>query len=192
MFEDKAPGCGGSRIYHRLIPDAEAYISQQARTGLHTLYAGPSDRITRIHHLHDTLEDSDGVSAKRGGNGEVSIFYSPRHIEKLFENNDEAEAFFEIRGVFLHELTHVYQLESQGISSYGTRNVFRAFIGGMADAVRLVNGGFSGEAGRPRGGSYMEVYRYEGYFFVWLRDDKDPEFLRKFNQSALEAVSWSI
>ena len=31
-----------------------------------------------------------------------------------------------------------------------------------------------------------------GYFFVWLRDNKDPEFLRKFNRSTLEVVPWSF
>lgn len=45
--------------------------------------------------------------------------------------------FFETRGVLLHELTHAYQLEPQGIGSYGTNRVFWAFIEGMADAVRV-------------------------------------------------------
>ena len=51
--------------------------------------------------------------------------------------------FFETRGVLLHELTHAYQLEPQGIGSYGTNRVFWAFIEGMADAVRVANGGFT-------------------------------------------------
>ena len=56
--------------------------------------------------------------------------------------NDTAKLFFETRGVLLHELTHAYQLEPQGIGSYGTNRVFWAFIEGMADAVRVANGGF--------------------------------------------------
>ena len=35
-------------------------------------------------------------------------------------------------------------------------------------------------------------YRTAGYFFVWLRDNKDPEFLRKFNRSTLEVIPWSF
>ena len=38
----------------------------------------------------------------------------------------------------------------------------------------------------------MDGYRTAGYFFVWLRDNKDPEFLRKFNRSTLEIVPWSF
>ena len=34
LFEDKAPETLGSDIYHRIIPDAESYIKEQARTVL--------------------------------------------------------------------------------------------------------------------------------------------------------------
>lgn len=82
-------------------------------------------------------------------------------------------------------------LEPRGIGTYGTNRVFWAFIEGMADAVRVANGGFGPDA-RPRGGNYMDGYRTAGYFFVWLRDNKDPDFLRKFNRSTLEVIPWSF
>ena len=166
LFEDKAPETLGSDIYHRIIPDAESYIKEQARTVLATLYNSPEDSIPAVHKIHYTLEDINGISAKGGGNGDVTIFYSTRHIEKSFAANDTAKLFFETRGVLLHELTHAYQLEPQGIGSYGTNRVFWAFIEGMADAVRVANGGFDGPNARPKGGNYMDGYRTAGYFFV--------------------------
>ena len=75
-------------------------------------------------------------------------------------------------------MTHAYQLEPQGIGNYGNSRVFWAFIEGMADAVRVANGGFTADA-RPKGGNYMDGYRTAGYFFVWLR-------------STLEVVPWSF
>lgn len=192
LFEDKAPESDGSRIYHSIIPNPEAYISQQAHTVLNTLYFSPKDSVVPVHTLHYTLKDSKGISAKSGGDGEVSIYYSTRHIAKSFEGNDTAKVFFETRGVLLHELTHAYQLAPQGIGTYGTNKVYWAFIEGMADAVRVANGGFHGEADRPKGGNYMDGYRRAGYFFVWLRDTKDPDFLRKFNLSTLEIIPWSF
>lgn len=192
IFEDKAPKSEGSRIYHDLIPDPKSYISRQARTVLNTLYYSPEDSIAPVHTLHYTLEDIDGISTKGGSDGDISIFYSTRHIAKSFVNNDTAKVDFETRGVLLHELTHAYQLEPQGIGTYGTNKVFWAFIEGMADAVRIANGGFHGEKDRPKGGSYMDGYRKAGYFFVWLRDNKDPDFLRKFNRSTLEVIPWSF
>lgn len=191
LFEDKAPESAGSDIYHRIIPDAEPYIAEQARTVLSTLYNSPEDSIPAVYNIRYTLEDIEGISAKGGGNGDVSIFYSTRHIESSFADADTAKLFFETRGVLLHELTHAYQLEPQGIGDYGSSRVFWAFIEGMADAVRVANGGFGSDA-RPKGGNYMDGYRTAGYFFVWLRDNKDPEFLRKFNRSTLEVVPWSF
>lgn len=190
-FEDKAPESQGSDIYHRIIPDAESYIKEQARAVLATLYNSPEDSIPPVSKIHYTLEDIEGISAKGGDGGDVTIFYSTRHIEKSFAENDTAKLFFETRGVLLHELTHAYQLEPQGVGSYGTNRVFWAFIEGMADAVRVANGGFGADA-RPKGGNYMDGYRTAGYFFVWLRDNKDPEFLRKFNRSTLEVIPWSF
>lgn len=192
LFEDKATQTEGSDIYHRIIPDAESYIKEQARVVLATLYDSPEDSIPAVNKIHYTLEDIEGVSAKGGGGGDVTIFYSTRHIEKSFAANDTAKLFFETRGVLLHELTHAYQLEPQGVGSYGTNRVFWAFIEGMADAVRVANGGFEGPNARPKGGNYMDGYRTAGYFFVWLRDNKDSEFLRKFNRSTLEVVPWSF
>lgn len=190
-FEDKAAGTRGSEIYHQIIADPEAYIAEQARTVLATLYRSPEDSIAAVKRLHYTLEDSDGISAKGGGNGNVHIFYSTRHVEKSYGDGDTDKVLFETRGVLLHELTHAYQLEPQGIGTYGTNRVFWAFIEGMADAVRVANGGFGPDA-RPRGGNYMDGYRTAGYFFVWLRDNKDPDFLRKFNRSTLEVIPWSF
>lgn len=191
IFEDKAPQTKGSEIYSHIIPDPDSYIAEQARTVLSILYDSPGDSIPPVHQIHYTLEDIDGISAKGGRPGYVDIFYSTRHIENSFAQNDTTKLLFETRGVLLHELTHAYQLEPHGIGSYGTNRTFWAFIEGMADAVRVAGGGF-GPDDRPKGGNYMDGYRTTGYFLVWVRDNKDPEFLRKFNRSALEVIPWSF
>lgn len=190
-FEDKAPTSHGSQIYHSLVVNPDAYINKVAREVLNTLYYSAKDSIPVIHQLHYTLEDVDGVSAKDGGNGYVTIFYSTRHIERSFADNDTARVDFETRGVLLHELTHAFQLEPQGIGDYGSNRTFWAFIEGMADAVRVINDGFHGEADRPKGGSYKDGYRKTGYFLAWIQRTKDKDFLRKFNRTALEVVPWS-
>lgn len=192
IFMDKNPETLGSKIYHSIIPSPEEFIADAAREVLDVLYESPKDSITKVANLFYRLEDRDGISAKSGGGGNVTIYYSTRYVEKSFKDNDTAAVLFESRGVLLHELTHAYQLEPQGIGSYGTNKVFWAFIEGMADAVRVAAGGFEGTEARPKGGNYMDGYRTTGYFLVWLRDNKDPDFLRKFNRSALEVVPWSF
>lgn len=191
-FEDKAAGTEGSQIYNRLVPNPEEYISACAREVLATLYFSPKDKITPVNVINYTLEDREGISAKGGGNGKIRIFYSSRHVEKSYKGQGDDKVMFETRGVLLHELTHAYQLEPQGIGTYSTNKTFWTFIEGMADAVRVANGGFYGEKDRPKGGHYTKGYRYAGYFFVWIRDNYDPDFLRKFNLSTLDVVPWSF
>ena len=143
-FHDKATHTEGSQIYNRLIPNPQEYISSCAREVLATLYFSPKDSIMPVKSIYYTLEDKEGVSAKGGGRGRVHIFYSTRHIESSYRGKGDDKVMFETRGVLLHELTHAYQLEPQGIGSYGTNRTFWAFIEGMADAVRVANGGFYG------------------------------------------------
>ncbi len=191
IFVNEAPASSGSTIYHALIPDPDAYIRRVANEVLQTLYFSPADSIPQLHRLRYILKDDPGISAKGGGNGFVEIFYSTRHVEKSFANNDTARVDFETRGVLLHELTHAFQLEPQGIGSYGTNPVFWQIIEGTADAVRVACGGFHDETDRPRGGSYTNGYRHVGYFFDWLRRTKDKDFIRKINRSCIEVVPWS-
>lgn len=193
VFVDDAPSSKGSEIYHELIPDPESYIREQARVVLSTLYFSPNDSITPVEEILYTLEDRDGISAKGGGDGQVQVYYSTRYIEKVFAEDPSSERMlFETRGVLLHELTHAYQLEPQGIGTYGTNKTFWALIEGVADAVRVVNGGFKGPQDRPVGGHYMDGYRHAGYFFAWLQENKDPDFIKKLNLSTLELNPWSF
>lgn len=99
LFEDKAPETKGSDVYHRIIPDAESYIKAQAREVLATLYNSPDDSIPTVNKIHYTLEDIEGVSAKGGGNGDVTIFYSTRHIEKSLRRMIRQSCFRNARSI---------------------------------------------------------------------------------------------
>ena len=191
-FMDMNSETQGSQIYHALIPDPDPYIRSVAREVMKCLYFTPDDSIPMLHRLDYVLRTDPGISAKGGGNGFVNIFYSTNHIERSFVNNDTARVDFETRGVLLHELTHAFQLEPQGIGPYGGPNkAVWEMVEGTADAVRVACGGFHGEQDRPKGGSYHDGYRYIGYFFNWVRETKDKDFIRKMNRSCLEVVPWS-
>ena len=190
-FEDQAPESEGSKIYAKIIKDPESYIASQARDVLATLYYSPADSIPPVENIYYTLEDVDGISAKGGEGADAYVFYSSQHIEHSYAGSNVEKVLFETRGVLLHELTHVYQLSPQGIGDYDTDHVYWCFIEGMADAVRVANGGFTAED-RPKGGNYMDGYRITGFFLNWLKDNKDPDFLRKFNASTLSVIPWSF
>lgn len=191
-FTDKAPKTRGSEIYHSIIPDPESYIEKTAREVLAILYNSPSDSIVKVDSIMYSLEDRQGISAKSGSGRKVGIYYSTRHVEKSFATRDTSKILFETRGVLLHELTHAYQHRPKGIGTYSTNKENWAYVEGMADAVRVAAGGFVGTKARPKGGHPLKGYRTTGYFLVWIRDNKDPNFLWKFNRSAVELDSWSF
>ena len=74
FFDDQAPDSKGSKIYHAIIPDPEAYINKVSREVLNTLYFSPKDSIPALKRLHYKLEDTKGISAKGGVNGYLDIF----------------------------------------------------------------------------------------------------------------------
>ncbi len=191
VFKNASPDTKGAKIYNAIIPEPEKYIADQARRVLNTLYFSPEDSIPGIKQLNYTIREYDGVSAKGGQPPVVGIEYSTKWIERSFAHGDTTKLHFETKGVLFHELTHAYQLEPQGIGNYGNNRTFWAFIEGMADAVRYVNGGFTLDD-RPKGGFYTDGYRTTGFFLAWLAKTKDPDFLRKFNRSTLEVIPWSF
>jgi len=192
VFEDLNPETLGSKIYHQLIKDPAGYITTKAKRVLNTLYFSPTDSIVPVKEIRYSLKDYQGVSAKGGDANLTTVVYSTRHIEKAYGDHKDIDKMdYETRGVLFHELAHAYQLEPQGIGNYGNSKVFWAFIEGMADAVRVANGCFS-ESDRPHGGNYMDGYRYGGFFYNWIANTKDADFLKKFNQSTLHVIPWSF
>lgn len=189
-FVNKAARTEGSTIYYRIVPDPEKLIKESILGVVKTLYWSPADSIPEIKRINYTIEDVDGISAKSGGVPEINIFYSTRWVERSAKSGGDDKVLYETEGVLYHELVHGFQLEPQGIGSYGTNKIFFAFIEGMADAVRAYNNYFPITNRKP-GGNWMDGYQTTGFFLEWLTT-KDKDFLRKFNKSALEVIPWSF
>lgn len=189
-FVNKAEGTEGSTIYERIVPDPQKLIRESILGVVKTLYWSPEDTIPAIRKINYTIEDVKGISAKGGGVPVISIFYSTRWVEQSAKTGGDDKVLYETEGVLFHELTHGFQLEPQGIGSYGTNKTFFAFIEGMADAVRAHNGYFPSTNRKP-GGHWMDGYQTTGFFLEWLTT-KDADFLRKFNHSTQEVIPWGF
>lgn len=191
QFTNRSPETEGAKIYMEMIPNPEQYITDAARKVCSLLYFTPEDRIPEIKTIQYNIRDYDGISAKGGNPPTINISYSTRWVEKSFKDGGIDKLNYETRGVLYHELTHGFQLEPMGIGNYGNNKTFWAFIEGVADASRYLCGGFT-LADRPKGGNYMQGYRTTGFFLAWLQQNKDPQFLRKFNASAAVLPVWSF
>lgn len=189
-FINKASNVEGGKIYDRIVPQPTQLINESILGVVKTLYWSTSDSIPNVTKINYTIEDVKGISAKGGSVPEISIFYSSRWVEQAAKNGGDDKVLYETEGVLFHELVHGYQLEPQGIGSYGSNKTFFAFIEGMADAVRAHNGYFPA-TNRRVGGNWMDGYQTTGFFLQWLTT-KDADFLKKFNKSALDVIPWSF
>jgi len=193
-FSIQSPETEGAKIYTNIVKDPDTYITENARRVLQTLYFSPKDSIPNITDIDYVVRNFDGISYKSGGGKRVRIDYSTDWIEKSFKNNDTLKLDYETRGVIYHELTHAFQHCPEGAGVYDGKSPCWAFIEGTADAVRVACGCFEQDFAskdRPRGGNWMSGYRITGYFLYWLSKNKDKDFIRKFNRTAIDVKPWS-
>ena len=189
-FTDKDSTVNGSKIYSKLIQNPSEFIREHAQKVASILYWSDKDKMQDIRTLNYELRPDKGISAKGGDAPVIDIFYSADWVEKTALNKGNFDVLYETRGVLYHELTHGYQFSPKGCGEYKTGDEYFAFIEGLADAVRYQAGFFPVTNRRP-GGSWMDGYQTTGFFLQWLTG-KDPDFIRKFNLSAVELDPWSF
>ncbi len=183
------PNSEGSQIYKAIVPDCEKLIAISSHKVLDCLYSNPDDsRIPRPKTLEYVLEDFDGVSYNAG----TKIGLSNQYLAGYYKQHGAEAMIRENIGILGHELTHSYQAQPKNCGGYTPGTHFFAFIEGVADAVRVLCGGFPNDSDRPRGGHYMNGYRETGFFLAWLVNNKDADFLRKFNESAHVLETWTF
>ncbi|MDR2388821.1 MAG: basic secretory family protein [Tannerellaceae bacterium] len=193
-FEVEDKESSGSELYRKLVPDSEGLLTELTEEVIDAIYFKDSEVVPQPQEIKLVLYcQKDAVAATSSRNGRSLIRYSTDWIEKFYAraNNDEAKVLNETKGVLLHELVHVFQLQPQGIGNYGGGGEYWLLIEGLADAVRVATGYFKPED-RPRGGEFKKGYRYSGFFLNWLREVKDKDFLRKLNLSTRTINPWSF
>jgi len=187
------PNETGSMLYFAIVENPEEFIHIQSRRVLDLLYFSPEDEfIPKLKSMEYVLDNYDGVSACYSGGGMAGIVLSNQYVESYYNSHDAKALVEENKGVLAHELTHAFQLEPKGCGDYGSSKVFHSCIEGMADAVRVLSGGFPNKDDRPKGGHYLDSYRYTGFFIAWCVQNKDKDFLRKFNLSTQYVNPWSF
>ena len=190
-FINQAEDTEGWRTLNRLIPCQIEFVKELSLEVLKSLYFSPTDSIPDVRTLNYYLRDVRGIGAKWGAPPTIGIFYSSRWVERIAEQSGcDEQVLFETRGVMLHELAHAFQLEPQGIGGYNDGGEFWILVEGVADAVRIYNGGFPPDNRRP-GGNWTDGFQRTGYFIIWLME-REPDFLRKLNRSTLEVIPWGF
>jgi hypothetical protein len=182
----------GAKIYNRLVIDKTAYISPVCEDIARHIYYNATQPL-KIDQLTYNIVYYDGISEKSGSPPNITIKFSTKHIETTWnQTQSDIAVEAEIYGVLFHEMTHGYQLEPKNAGSYDGQSEFWAKIEGEADAVRIRAGYHQNR--KPNAGSkkWLEGYTATGFFYNWLANNYDVDFLKKLNLSCKTIDPWTF
>jgi hypothetical protein len=202
-FVDMNPETEGSQLLNRIFSDPASHMAQRCIDVAKILYKDSAES-SRFHHLRFELraKNSRGdefVAYKTGqdGSGEMTIAVSTTHLAKLYHDGGNSDSAIrdEIDGILFHEVTHGYNNSPLTTDGYGDGGPYWAYTEGIADGVRIAAGFHktrSPDVNNSR--KWLGGYTTTGFFFQYVKEKVDPEFLYKFNKAAkdLGNYSWSF
>lgn len=182
----------GAQIFNRIITDKTAYLQPICRDIARQLYFHPSEVVVNTG-LRFEIEDRRGVAGKSGSPPVITINLSTRHVAEVYNRNQsDLDVEKEIYGIMSHEMVHGYQTEPRGAGGYDGQSEFFAIIEGLADAVRIRTGNHQSRNPSNSSRRWMTGYTQTGFFFNWIANNYDKDFLRKLNLTGRSINPWSF
>lgn len=165
--------------------EPEAFVQDIGRTVCRILYRTAAE-VRPANHITLEIHDYDGVAAKSGDVGDINVEISSRYLSTV----GEARIADEVKGILLHEMTHMYQNDDkpEAKSPY-----LPGMYEGIGDFVRI-RAGHSPNGAEPNDKSghwYDKAYTSQAFFWLYV-DTKYPDFVYKLNASMKnDGVPWS-
>lgn len=181
----KDDGPNGQLFLDAVNDQPEAFVQDVGRTVCRILYR-KADEVRAANHITLVIEDYDGVAAKWGDVGEIGVQISTRHLANVGKDRVADE----VRGILLHEMTHMYQNDDkpEGTSPY-LPNMYE----GIGDFVRI-RAGHPPDGAQPNdksGDWYDKAYTSQAFFWLYV-DTQQPDFVYQLNLSMKkDGVPWS-
>jgi len=138
------------------------------------------------------LNEGGSLSYKGGSPPNIEIGFDMNYLNDFASSHSDKVSADEIYGVLCHELCHGYQNEPKNCGEYKSGDEYFGFIEGTADFCRLQTGGFNPKRYPSKGGSYKEGYNTTAFFYQWIMNARDSDFLRKMNRTAVDIDPWSM
>lgn len=182
----------GAKIYNRLVTDKTAYISPVCEDIARHIYFNDTQPLKNTLLQYD-IRYYDGVSAKSGSPPNIAIEFSTKHIETIWnQTQSDIAVEAEIYGILFHEMTHGYQLEPVNAGTYDGKSEFWAKIEGEADAVRIRAGYHQTRTPDASSKKWLAGYTTTGFFYNWLVNNYDVDFMKKLNLSSKTIDPWTF
>ena len=182
----------GAKIYHKLVVDKIAYISPVCEDISRHIYFNDTQPL-KIDVLNYDILYSDDISGKSGAPPEIFIQFSTKHVEETWnQTQSDVAVEAEIYGVLFHEMTHGYQQEPKNAGEYDGQSEFWSEIEGLADAVRIRAGYHQNRKPSATSSKWLAGYESTGFFYNWIANNYDVDFLKKLNLSCKTIDPWTF
>jgi len=145
-----------------------------------------------LRNINYKLTEGGSLSYKGGSPPNIEIGFDMNYLNDFAGSHSDAVSSDEIYGVLCHELCHGYQNEPKNCGGYVAGTEYFGFIEGTADFARLETGGFNPKRYPSKGGTYKDGYNTTAFFYQWIKNARDKEFLKKMNRTAVDIDPWSL
>jgi hypothetical protein len=187
QLEDTGPK---GQIFTDAILEPEAFVQDVGRTVCRILYRKPEEVRDANHLTLIIRDDPDYPGWKSGDVGDITVMISTGHLADVQAKGGDVTQ--EIRGILLHEMTHMYQNDDKALGE-GTYAQLGNVIEGIADFVRIRAGYPPAGAVPSKSGAWDDAgYWKPAFFLLWI-DHQYADFLYRLNLSmtAGDGVAWT-
>jgi len=188
----------GAQLFLDLIEEAgyesiEEWVQSCCQVINKELYATVDEAnaigLTKITYI---FTDGGALSSKDGAAPHITVSFDLNYLVSFYEKHGANAARDELYGVLCHELMHGYQREPVGAGVYQKGDEFFGFIEGTADLGRMLTGGFNPQRFPSAGNHWNDGYCNTAFFYKWILETRDPEFLVRLNATCKTQKPWSL
>ncbi|KAI9004616.1 hypothetical protein BC832DRAFT_557579 [Gaertneriomyces semiglobifer] len=161
ILDPANPSHPGIALFSECFDDAKTFLSVGSFVVLSYLYPGNSPAIPSIPTITLHIRPLEGVAHTSN----ADIHLSADYIVSYHKNRSVQSLQHELRGVIVHELTHVWQ-------AYGEKKLCSShwIVEGIADYIRFRAGLGAEHWQRRSGGNWKDGYERTGFFLDWCEE----------------------
>ncbi len=171
----------------------EEFVQSCCLTIAKELYYTPleANRVN-LKNISYKFNEGGALSYKAGSPPNIEIGFDMNYLNSFSKTHADAVSADEIYGVLCHEICHGYQAGPRGAGGYTGGTEYFGFIEGSADMARLLTGGFNPRRYPSPGGTWTDGYNTTAFFYQWITNNYDSNFLKELNKTAITVNPWSL